>query len=180
MLQLFLGSEKTYSGCRTELSGTESSFGADVGYLGQGSRHFDMNYVAVHKGKRTESRMDVSGVLEDGSSKLFRGTIDFQTGSGGSRGDEKEDVLLLGDEVVNQTIPLILCSEEDVEGNHGAAIGRLDEELLFYLCSRGLSEAQASSMVLRARMDALSSRIGDGPTQKLVQDYLQEVTGDGK
>lgn len=180
VLQLFLGSEKTYSGCRTELLGAKSSFGADVGYLGQGSRRFDMNYAAVHKGKKTESRMDVSGVLEDESFKLFRGTIDFRNGSGGSKGDEKEDVLLLGDDVVNQTIPLILCGEEDVEGNHGAAIGRLDEELLFYLCSRGLSEEEASNVVLRARMDALCGKIGEERTEKLVQDYLQEVTGNGK
>ena len=43
---------------------------------------------------------------------------------------------------MNQTIPLILCEEEDVEGNHGATIGKLDEELLFYLESRGIPEAE--------------------------------------
>ena len=42
-------------------------------------------------------------------------------------------MLLLSNDVVNQTIPLILCAEEDVEGNHGATIGKLDDELLFYL-----------------------------------------------
>lgn len=46
-------------------------------------------------------------------------------------GNEKEDVLLLDDTIVNQTIPLILCNEEDVEGNHGATIGKLDEERCF-------------------------------------------------
>ena len=49
--------------------------------------------------------------------------------------------------VVNQTIPLILCEEEDVEGNHGATIGKLDEELLFYLESRGMSEEAVYEMV---------------------------------
>lgn len=49
----------------------------------------------------------------------------------------------MGDNVVNQTIPLILCAEEDVEGNHGASIGQLDEEMLFYLSSRGMSAESA-------------------------------------
>ena len=61
--------------------------------------------------------------------KVFRGSIDFKRGASGAKGTESEQVLLLGDDVINQTIPLILCAEEDVEGNHGAAIGELDEEL---------------------------------------------------
>ena len=77
------------------------------------------------------------GVLRDQAFKLFRGTIDFKAGSAGSEGEEQEDVLILGDDAVNQTIPLILCAEEDVQGSHGATIGRLDDELLFYLCSTG-------------------------------------------
>lgn len=59
--------------------------------------------------------MNADGILDDQAFKLFRGTIDFKNGSSGSKGDEKEDVLLMGDNVVNQTIPLILCAEEDVE-----------------------------------------------------------------
>lgn len=46
---------------------------------------------------------------------MFRGTIDFKNGSAGSTGSEQETVLLLGDDVVNRTVPLILCAEENVE-----------------------------------------------------------------
>ena len=69
--------------------------------------------------------MTADGVLQGGAKKIYRGTIDFKNGSAGAVGDEKETVLLLSDDVVNQTIPLILCSEEDVQGNHGASIGKL-------------------------------------------------------
>ncbi len=102
-----------------------------------------MNYVARHHGRKTESLMESSGVLSGEAFKLFRGTIDFVKGCPGSVGNEKEDVLLLGDDVVNQTIPLILCAEEDVEGNHGASIGELDEKTLFYLMSRGLYQGSS-------------------------------------
>ena len=174
VLQLFLGSSKTYSGCQADLLGKESHFKADIGYQGKGSQRYDMNYVAVHKGKKTVSEMNADGILDDQAFKLLRGTIDFKNGSSGSKGDEKEDVLLMGDNVVNQTIPLILCAEEDVEGNHGASIGQLDEEMLFYLSSRGMSAESASKMIARARMDAVCQKIGDEQLEKLVQDYLEE------
>ena len=108
MVHIFLGGGKIYQGCQTELLGNESSLQSDIGYLLQDDQRLDMNYVALHEGKRTNSEINASGVLKDASSKLFRGTIDFQHGSAESVGAEKEDVLLMGDDVVNQTIPLIL------------------------------------------------------------------------
>ena len=55
--------------------------------------------------------MQAGGVLRDHAFKLYRGTIDFKWGAKGAVGNEKEDVLLLSNDVVNQTIPLILCAE---------------------------------------------------------------------
>lgn len=173
-LQLFLGGEKTYSGCLADLKGRESCFKADIGYQGKGCQRYDMNYVAVHKGKKTVSEMNADGILDDQAFKLFRGTIDFKNGSSGSKGDEAENVLLMGENVVNQTIPLILCAEEDVEGNHGASIGQLDEEMLFYLSSRGMSAESASKMIARAKIDAVCQKIGDEEMEKAVQSYLEE------
>ncbi len=173
LIQFFLGSGKTYSGCETHLAGDESRFEAEIGYFGKGNQLFDMNYNAVHIGKRTRSIMNAGGVLNDCAEKIFRGTIDFKNGSSGSKGDEKEDVLLLGDDVVNKTIPLILCAEEDVQGNHGASIGRLDEALLFYLASRGLTPEQAETLMARAKLDALCAKIGDAEAQKSVEEYLE-------
>ena len=66
-------------------------------------------------------------------------------------GHESEDVLLFGPDARNRTAPLILCGEEEVEGQHAASIGRLDEEKLYYLRSRGLSEAQARRLMVDAR-----------------------------
>ena len=125
LLKLELGAGKVYAGCLTELEGKKSAFDAKIGYYTSVNQKLDMNYTVRHRGKKTESMMEVSGVLQDGSSKLFRGTIDFVPGCAGAKGTERDDVLLLGDDIVNQTIPLILCAEEDVEGNHGASMGDL-------------------------------------------------------
>ena len=134
-----------------------------------------MNYVARHTGKRTVSNMETNGILEDSACKLFRGSIDFKPGCSGAKGDEKETVLLLGDNVVNQTIPLILCSEEDVEGNHGASIGNLDEKTMFYLKSRGFSEKAAQNMVARARIDSICEKIADEYVREKVAEKLDAI-----
>ena len=172
VIQLVLGGSQTYLGSRAMLSGTASAWNSDVGYLVGGAGLLDMNFVAYHTGKKTMSRMDASGVLREQGRKLFRGTIDFRKGAVGAVGNEKEDVLLLDDTVMNQTIPLILCEEEDVEGNHGATIGKLDEELLFYLESRGIPKTEVYEMMGKARIDAIISRIEDERTRKLVAEYL--------
>ena len=180
LLQLQLGAKRIYNGVRTELLGEAADFKAAIGYYGRQGQTIDMNFIANHYGKKTTCEMTADGVLQGGAKKLYRGTIDFKNGCGGAVGDEKETVLLLSDDVVNQTIPLILCSEEDVQGNHGASIGKLDENLLFYLCSRGFSEQEAVDMMAKAKIDALCRRIDDEETVQLVQRYLEGVMHDGE
>ena len=175
-IQLILGGKDTYLGNHTALQGEKSSLESEIGYLTGKESRLDMNLVAVHTGKKTVSQMDATGVLRQKAKKIFRGTIDFRKGCAGSVGNEKEDVLLLDDTIVNQTIPLILCEEEDVEGNHGATIGKIDEELLFYLESRGIQEEDIYTMMAKARIQAICQKISDEQTRETVQNYLDQVS----
>lgn len=179
VIQLVLGGGSSYLGTRANLSGFKSSFKADIGYLVEGSSHLDMNYVSYQTGGKTESEINASGVLRDNAFKLFRGTIDFRRGCAGSIGNEKEDVLLIDDDVVNQTAPLILCDEEDVVGNHGATIGQLDDSLLFYLQSRGLDKEQVYEMMARARIDAVAALIPDESTRQEIREFRDRDSRQG-
>ena len=114
----------------------------------------------------------------DGAKKIFRGTIDFKTGSAGSVGNEKETVLLLGDDVVNKTVPLILCAEENVVGNHGATIGQLDDDTLFYFESRGIAKAQAEHILARAAIEALARGLQNRELEREVLGDLNGELGD--
>ena len=174
LVKMELGGKEVYSGASVELKGDRSSFKAHIGYLGEKDQHLDMNYIARHLGKKTESLMESNGVLNENAFKLFRGTIDFVKGSVGAVGNESENVLLLGDEVENQTIPLILCAEEDVEGNHGASIGELDEKTLFYLMSRGFTEEEAKKLIARSRLDAVAGMIGEPSVREKTLNYMEE------
>ena len=133
-----------------------------------------MNYVAYHTGKKTTCDINASGVLSGNAYKLFRGTIDFRNGCAGAVGNEKEDIILMDEDIVNKTIPIILCEEEDVEGNHGATIGRIDEELMFYLESRGIPADAVYDIMAKARINAVAARITDEKTRNAVTAYLGE------
>ena len=159
--RLVLDQRETYDNCSVSLEGKGSSFTADIGYDLNGNDRYDVNCEAIHLGKCTKSRIASSGVLTDRASKLLRGTIDFRTGCTGSVGSESEDVLLLSETVRNQSVPVILCSEEDVVGDHGASIGRPDENLLYYMESRGIREDEALKMLAEARIESVISRIPD-------------------
>lgn len=155
---VFSGKENDL-GVQFRLTGDQSAAEVNVAYLGEKDHRIDMNYNFQQYGKNTRSDFTASGVLRDHAWKTMRDTIDFKRGSCGSTGDENESVLLMDDEIVNQSIPVILCSEEDVEGNHGASIGRLDEALLFYLETRGISYDEIYEMMAQARLDAVISLI---------------------
>ncbi len=172
LVQLYLSTADTVSEIDTDLSGRKAEFTANIGYLLAGSDKLDINLIARHHGKRTKSQITAKGVMDDSSSKIFKGTIDFVSGSVGAVGAENEDVLLIGDKVVNKTVPLILCAEEDVEGSHGASIGRVDEAHIFYMQSRGLPEEKILKLMAQSKIAQIVNTIGDEETVKSLNTRL--------
>ena len=171
LIQLYLGSD-TVSEIVTELKGNKAAFTADIGYdLGAGDK-LDINLVANHFGRKSTSEIAVNGVLRDNSQKIFKGTIDFRNGSAGAKGSEKEDVILMNEAVVNKTVPVILCDEEDVEGSHGATIGRIDEKHIYYMQSRGIPEEKIYELITRARLSKIIGKIGDKQAEKRIYTIL--------
>jgi len=178
LVQLELGGRRSYVGVRTELVGRKSEYRSATGYLCKGDSLLDINFVTNEWGKKVSSNMDASGVLLDNSTKVYRGTIDFKEGAKGASGFEKEDTLLFSPSIINKSVPLILCHEEDVEGDHGATIGRIDEKLLFYIKSRGIDEKAAKQLMTEAYINAVTEQIGDDETEGKVIKYVSEVFND--
>ncbi|WP_130836308.1 SufB/SufD family protein [Lachnoclostridium sp. Marseille-P6806] len=171
--QMELGGQKSFVGAQAEMIGNESAFCVRACYLTLGGEEADMNYNAVQRGRKTDCRMSFDGVLGGRAKKTLRGTIDFRGGSAGSVGDEQENVLLLSNDIENKSIPMILCEEEDVEGRHGATIGRLDEGLLFYLGTRGIDARAAQEMMVYARLGTVAREIHGEELQRQINDYIR-------
>ncbi|MBR0147343.1 MAG: SufD family Fe-S cluster assembly protein [Eubacterium sp.] len=176
ILQLTLGGRSTFFGIAVDLAGTESHLNIETGFQAGEGQHVDINYVARHHGVKTDSNMNVRGVLWKGASKTWRATVDFLRGCKGARGAEREDVLLLDEDVVNKTIPLILCQEEDVEGEHGATIGDLSDDVLLYFRSRGIDDATAYQLMAKGRLIGCVRQIPDAALRaELLQELGEEV-----
>lgn len=175
LAQILPGRGEVYSGCTAELIGNDSKVNMDVSYLAKDNQKVDLNYVANHRGKSTECHINADGVLKDKAEKTLRDTVNFITGAAGSKGIENEKVLLLGDDVVNKSIPLILCTEEDVEGAHGAQIGSLTDETLLYFAQRGLNKEQAEKMISLGSFNRLIKMIDDEEIKESTTKLVSEV-----
>lgn len=174
---ILLGKGDLYSDCEVNLKGDGSSFRAEYGYLGTAAQKIDMNLVVLQHGKRTAAQIDARGALCDRAEKIFRGTIDFRRGCADSRAAENETVLLLGEDVINKTVPVILCTEENVDGSHGASIGELDEQSLFYFASRGIDAETAKRMLARAAILRILHAMPQGAFYDTCAAALQKASG---
>lgn len=148
-----LGGGFTATGLASDLRGEHARMDVSTSYLARGTEQRDFNYVIRHRGRKTESNMDANGVLTGTSKKCLRGTIDLIHGAKGAQGNERETVLLASEGVDNKTVPTILCDEDDVAGNHGATIGHVRPDQLFYAACRGLSQEQTEALFLSAKLE---------------------------
>lgn len=178
IMTIMTGDGNIYSDNRTDLEGDSSSINVEVAYLGKNSQTIDYNIAVNHWGKDTHSEINAAGALMDSAKKVFRGTIDFKTGSSDSKGSENETVIMLGDDVVNKTVPLILCSEENVEGSHGATIGELDDDTLFYFESRGIGREEAERIMAYAALKRLIRLSDDKEFAEQAQNALGIIDTD--
>lgn len=173
IIHVIFSGKETDIGASVLLKGDDASYDCQVGYLAEKDHRVDLNYCTPFVGKRGTSNLNVSGVLRDEARKIFRGTIDFKRGCEDASGDENENVLLMDDHVVNQSVPVILCDEENVEGNHGASIGKLDDSLLFYLESRGIAYEEIYEMMAKAKLETIFARIPDEKTVDELRQYTE-------
>lgn len=173
--QVFAEGGRIISGYRALLSGEGSSSNVHAGLVRKASQFIDMNYVMRHTAPSTRSETYVSGALMEGGSKTFRGTIDFVKGCAGAEGAENENMLLLDDTVINKTVPLILCDEENVVGSHGASIGRPAEDMLYYMMSRGITRERALKILEKASLDSAVSYISDEKAREYVSSAIEGI-----
>ena len=146
--------------------------------INSGKRRLDINYVIRQRGLRTDAVMNVRGALSDTCDKIFRGTLDFQCGAKGSVGRELEEVIILSDGVRNRSVPLMLATEDDVDGHHAVTVGRLDDEKIFYLMSRGLDKLEAERLIVEAAFNPVIEKIDNEDLRAELHAELQRRLSD--
>lgn len=148
--QYALGGSTIGLGLTANLVGARARLDLNNRYHATHEETLDINHLVRMRGTSTRALLTESGVLNEAAKKTLRATIDLVRGAKDAQGNEIETVMILGDDVVNKTMPAILCDEDDVAGNHGATIGSVSPEQLDYLAARGLSHQAAEQMFIRA------------------------------
>ncbi len=141
-------------------------------YLGKQNQLFDLNYIGELRGKKSNIDIEVQGALKDTSKKHFKGTIDFKKGCKKSTGNENDSCMLLSDTAKSLALPMLLCSEEDVEGNHSSSAGKIGEKELFYIMSRGFELKEAMKLMVRAKFNTILENIDNA---KLKDEIIKEI-----
>lgn len=147
-------------------------------FIGDNDDRLDMNYYTKNNNSKTISNMIFEGVLLGNSYKSLKGIIDFTKNSKSSKGDEKENCLLLSDNCKSKSLPMLLCEEEDVEGSHSLSSGKIDEDKLFYLMCRGLSKKESILLIVKSNFKPILDNIFDDNIKNEVINIIDKKIGD--
>lgn len=166
------GGKNSITNYYTNLEGEASKNNLNAIYLGKDEQVFDLNYIGALRGKKSVMNIEVQGALNGKSKKNFKGTLDFKRGAKKAKGDENEFCMLLSDTAKSLALPMLLCEEEDVEGNHSTAAGKLGGKELFYIMSRGFNKKEAMKLIVRAKFNKILDTISK---EDLKNEILKEI-----
>ncbi len=120
-----------------------------------GKQQQDAGAKAIHVAPYTTSKITSKSISKDGGRSSYRGLLKVHKGAVGARSNVVCDALLLDPQSRSDTYPYIEIDEKDVLIGHEASVSKIGEEQLFYLTSRGLSEEQATTMVVSGFIEPL-------------------------
>ncbi len=137
-----------------------------VAFAGKG-QHQDAGAKIIHAAPNTTSQITSKSVSKDGGRTTYRGLLRIAKGCKNVKSNVSCDALILDDKSASDTVPYMEIYENQVSVGHEASVGRVSEEQLFYLMSRGFSQEAALGMIVRGFMDPF--------VRKLPMEYAIEL-----
>ena len=128
-------------------------------YFGDARQHFDFNTSQDHVAPNAHSDLLYKGALDGAARGVFRGIIRVHEGAQGTDAYQTNRNLILSDEATATSLPNLEIEADDVKCSHGATVGQLDGEALFYLMSRGLRRERAERLVVLGFLGEVLSRL---------------------
>ena len=166
------GGKNSITNYYSNIGGTEAENRLNTLYIGSNEQFKDLNYIAELYGEKSGVNIEVQGALNDKAKKHFKGTIDFKKGCKKATGNENENCILLSDKAKSIALPMLLCSEEDVEGNHSTSSGKVAEKELFYIMSRGFEKKDALRLLVKAKFNKILQEIKN---EEIRAELLDEI-----
>ncbi len=139
-------------------------------YFGDANQHFDFNTSQDHVAPHAHSDLLYKGALDGAARGVFRGIIRVHEGAQGTDAYQTNRNLILSDRAIATSLPNLEIEADDVRCSHGATVGQLDAEALFYLMSRGLRREQAERLVVLGFLGEVLSKLPlGGVVEKVTQ-----------
>ena len=140
-------------------------------FIGNGHQHMDNYMLVEHASPHCGSRQFYNGILDGHSHGVFHGRIIVHKDAQKTDAKQTNRNLLLSDDAQIDTKPQLEIYADDVKCTHGATIGQVEENALFYMRSRGIEETEARSLLLLAFANECLDRMKSAP----VRDYLRDL-----
>jgi len=140
-------------------------------FIGNGHQHMDNYMLVEHASPHCGSRQFYNGILDGHSHGVFHGRIIVHKDAQKTDAKQTNRNLLLSDDAQIDTKPQLEIYADDVKCTHGATIGQVEENALFYMRSRGIEETEARSLLLLAFANECLDRMKCAP----VRDYLRDL-----
>ncbi len=147
---LHLGGRLTRTEMHATLQGKGGQAHLNAAQMLRGVQHADFTTVVRHQAPHCASRQTVKNVLDGHARGVFQGKIEVARGAQKTDGYQMNQALLLSPDAEIDSKPQLEIFADDVKCSHGATVGELDSEQLFYLRSRGVPEAEARALLVRA------------------------------
>jgi Fe-S cluster assembly protein SufD len=141
-------------------------------FVGNGRQHLDNYMLVEHRSPRCQSRQFYNGILDGHAHGVFHGRIIVHQDAQKTDAKQTNRNLLLSDDAQIDTKPQLEIHADDVKCTHGATIGQIEEEALFYLRSRGIDELAARRLLLFAFASECLERMRPGPARALVEALI--------
>lgn len=158
-MTLNFGSRVSKMKFASDVAGPGSSAELDGIYFAARDQHLDQKTLQIHSSRETYSRLLYKGAVKDRSHSVYQGLIQAKPGAIKVDAYQTNNNLVLSDGARADTIPGLLIDADDLKCSHGATIGNLDANQIFYLRSRGLSEAQARKIAIFGFFEEVLERI---------------------
>jgi Fe-S cluster assembly protein SufD len=147
-------------------------------YLVRGEQHVDNHTTLEHASSHCPSHELYKGILADRAKAVFNGRIIVRPGAQKTDAKQSNRNLLLSDDALVHTRPQLEIYADDVRCTHGATVGQLDDDALFYLRARGIGAGEARSILIYAFASDILDRIRHAPLRDRLESEMMTMVGE--
>ena len=165
------------SDCKCEvdvdLNGEGSSIDWHLSSLANASYKKEFSVSAVHKNINTLSQLDNYGVCQDEAKLIFSGICQIDKGAHGSKAHQNAKIMIFDETSNGIAKPILKIDENDIEASHASVVGKINDEHLFYLTSRGLSEERAKQLITFGYLKPILKGFDDEEIITHIEDKIE-------